>query len=165
MTQVLEIIDEINALPEGGAETVQAAAAAALAVEGIKSARACLTLVAGDEIRALNARMRGVDMETDVLSFPELNYPVSKTARDVPWLLARAYDPEYAAPFIGDIVLNVNRAREQAQEYGHSLERELGYLTAHAMFHLLGYDHLTDGDLARMRRMEKQAMRRIELYK
>lgn len=162
---ILEIIDDSGFMPEGGSELVEQVAACCLSEEGIQNACASLTLVSGEEIRQLNARARGVDRETDVLSFPETRWPSPKTAKDCPNLLKKAYDPALGAPFLGDIVLNVSRAREQAEELGHSLRREMGYLTAHAMFHLMGYDHMTDEDKPVMREMEKRAMRRLKLYR
>ena len=119
----------------------------------------------GETIRRVNRETRGVDRETDVLSFPEIAYPKGKTAKDVPARLRRAYDPERGAAYLGDIVLNLFRAREQAEEYGHSVTREMGYLTAHAIFHLMGYDHMEEEDKRTMRAMEKRAMRRLGLYK
>ena len=162
---ILEIIDENGYLPKGAAELLEQVAEACLAEEGVESACACVSVVSGEEIRSLNRRTRNVDSETDVLSFPEIRYPYPKTAHSTPELLRRAYDPALHAPFLGDIVLNVNRAKEQAEEYGHSLSRELGYLTAHAMFHLCGYDHMNDTDKPRMREMEKKAMKRLGLFR
>ena len=165
MNGVCEIIDESGFLPEGAGELIEAAARAALTCEGIKDARVCVSIVDGETIRALNARTRDTDAETDVLSFPEINYPAGKTARDTPDRLRRAYDPACGKPFLGDIVLNIARARAQAAEYGHSVQRETAYLTAHAMFHLLGYDHMTEADKTKMRAMEKQAMKKLGIFR
>lgn len=164
MTRI-ELIDESGLAPAGFREFAEEVAAAALATEGIDGAYAALKLVTGEQIRALNRQMRGVDAETDVLSFPETRYPAQKTARDVPERLRRAWDPARGQIFLGDIALNLSRAREQAAEYGHSVAREMGYLTAHALFHLMGYDHETDADRTVMREMEKRAMDRLRLYK
>ena len=65
--------------------------------------------------------------------------------------------------YLGDIVISLEHARAQAQEYGHSTERELGYLTAHALFHLMGYDHMVESDKALMRAREKAAMALVDL--
>ncbi|MBR4236520.1 MAG: rRNA maturation RNase YbeY [Clostridia bacterium] len=165
MSAVCEIIDENSYLPEGAAELIEAAARAALECEGALDARVCVSIVDGQTIRALNARTRNTDAETDVLSFPEISYPAGKTARDVPDKLRRAYDPACGKPFLGDIVLNIARAQQQAAEYGHSVQRETAYLTAHATFHLLGYDHMTETDKSRMRLIEKQAMKRLGIFK
>ena len=101
-------------------------------------------LVTGsDGIQDINSTMRSVDQPTDVLSFPmgeNGHYDVNH---------------ETGAKILGDIVISVPRAMEQAKAYSHSLEREIGYLTAHSMLHLLGYDH-EEGGLARVRMREKE---------
>ena len=103
---------------------------AALEEEGIReSAEVSLTTVTNSEISALNCEYRGKDSVTDVLSFP-----MSENDEfDV--------DPETNRILLGDIVISVERAREQAAEYGHSFEREICFLATHSMFHLLGYYH------------------------
>lgn len=162
---ILEIIDDNGFLPDGAAELIEKTAETAEKTEGVTGLTACLTIVDGEDIRALNKRMRNVDSETDVLSFPTVKYNYPLTARDSADKLKRAYDPDYDAPFIGDIVLNVSRAREQAEEFGHSLAREMGYLTCHAMFHLMGYDHMNDIDKPKMREMEKKVMAEMNLLR
>ena len=92
-------------------------------------------------------------------------FPAGTTARDNPKRLRREYDPAIGYINLGDCVLNLSRAKEQAAEFGHSVERELGYLTAHSAFHLMGYDHMTEGDKRQMREMEKRAMRRLQLWR
>ena len=162
---IIDLMDEDRLLPEGAAELIERAAEAALWVEGVSGLCAGMSIVDGKTIKSLNARTRGVDSETDVLSFPLINYPNGKTAKDEPALVRRRYDPEYGAPYIGDIVLNISRAQQQAQEYGHSTARETAYLTCHAMLRLMGYDHMTDGDKQKMRAMEKRAMRQLGLFR
>ena len=66
---------------------------------------------------------------------------------------------------LGDIIISTQKAIEQAQEYGHSIQRELAYLTAHSMLHLMGYDHLNDKDKAIMRKKEKEIMEKLEIFK
>ncbi len=83
-----------------------------------------ITLVDNEEIHALNREYRGVDRPTDVLSFPIFDE-----------------DDMGGKTILGDIVLSLERAREQAEEFGHSFEREAAFLTVHSMLHLLGYDH------------------------
>ncbi len=89
-----------------------------------------LTLTDNAEIHRLNLKFRGIDRATDVLSFPMINFGEEET------------DFSGNAVPLGDIVISVDRAKEQAEEYGHSLKRELGFLTVHSMLHLMGYDHL-----------------------
>ncbi|XOQ43942.1 MAG: rRNA maturation RNase YbeY [Clostridium sp.] len=106
--------------------------------------------VDNDQIQKLNAQYRGKDAPTDVLSFPMGENGV--------------YDVNHAtgAKILGDIVISLEKAVEQANRYGHSLEREVGYLTAHSMLHLLGYDHEAGG-LARVRMREKEEEVMVQL--
>lgn len=103
---------------------------AALEEEKIdERAEVSLTVVDNEEIRELNNEFRGKDSVTDVLSFP-----MSENGEyDV--------DPETNRIMLGDIVISAEKARQQAEEYGHSFEREMCFLATHSMFHLLGYDH------------------------
>lgn len=87
------------------------------------------TLVNSERIKDINRRFRNIDRVTDVLSFPLLDFPCE--IKDKTHITA-----------LGDIMICFERANEQAQEYGHSLKREIGFLTAHSMLHLLGYDHM-----------------------
>ena len=135
-------------------------AEACFATEGIEGAGFSIRIVDAEAIRSLNAQTRGVDAVTDVLSFPTVSYPAGKTARSCPKRLRREYDPSAGCVYLGDCVINLERARSQAEEYGHSLTRELGYLTAHSAFHLMGYDHMNEEEKAIMRDMEERALSR-----
>ena len=107
------------------------------------SAEISVTFVDNHEIRKLNAEYRNKDIETDVLSFPMGENGV--------------YDENHAtgAKILGDVVISIPKALEQAQLYGHSFEREVGSLTVHSVLHLLGYDH-ENGGLERVRMREKE---------
>lgn len=112
------------------------------------------------EIRRLNRDFRATDKVTDVLSFPALDGIKGKR------LLKKNYpaDADEAGNlFLGSIAVCTNRAREQAEEYGHGFERELYYLVTHGLLHLLGYDHMTDADKAEMREREERVMQKIGL--
>ena len=130
-----------------------------LDAEGIRGAGFCVRIVSDEVIRALNRQMRNIDSATDVLSFPAIAYPTGKTARDCPRLLKREFDPALGCVNLGDCVINLGRALQQAEEYGHSAERELSYLTAHSAFHLMGYDHMKEEEKAVMRDMEEKALK------
>ena len=104
-----------------------------------------LRVVEAEEIRAINAEFRGIDSVTDVLSFPMLSYEGEETPAET---VARAMeedetDPETGEVMLGDIVICLPRAQEQAEAYGHSLKREMAFLAVHSVLHLLGYDHMT----------------------
>ena len=133
-------------------------ARACFRVEGIRGAGFAVRMVDDEGIRALNRQMRGIDSVTDVLSFPTVSYPAGRTARSCPKRLRREFDPALGCVNLGDCVINLCRARSQAAEYGHSLTRELCYLTAHSAFHLMGYDHMNEEEKAIMREMEERAL-------
>ncbi|MBS5023299.1 MAG: rRNA maturation RNase YbeY [Firmicutes bacterium] len=105
-----------------------------------------------EEIRRLNRETRNTDKVTDVLSFPALDSIKGKALkkRDFPLEI----DDE-GNLLIGSVAVCVKRAEEQAEEYGHSYQRELHYLLVHGIMHCLGYDHLTDGERAEMREREE----------
>ena len=126
--------------------------------EGIEGVGFAICITDDARIRELNREMRGIDRATDVLSFPTANLTPQRTARHCPKRLRREYDPYLGYVNLGDCVINLAQARRQAEEYGHSLERELGYLTAHSAFHLMGYDHMNEEDKSIMREMEEKAL-------
>lgn len=143
----------------GFAERLQRVADSCAAVEGLPlPCAAHLTLTDGETIRTVNREQRGVDSETDVLSFPTVQYPHGVTARGARTALRREYDADVNACFIGDVLISLPRAQAQAEEYGHSAQRELCYLLAHGLFHLLGYDHMEPGEQKEMRTMEEKAL-------
>lgn len=111
-----------------------------------------VVFVDNEQIRQYNAQYRGKDAPTDVLSFPMGEKGV--------------YDINHStgAKILGDIVISMEKAVEQADRYGHSLEREVGYLTAHSMLHLLGYNHEKGGlERVRMREKEEEVMTQLGL--
>ena len=119
-----------------------------------------LLLVSEEEIRELNARERGVDSVTDVLSFPSMDGIKGQP------ILAEEHGEELDEDgnvFLGSIVICEKRAREQAQEYGHSFERELWYLAVHGILHCLGYDHMTEEEKREMREKEESVMQKLDL--
>ncbi|MGN0818654.1 MAG: rRNA maturation RNase YbeY [Candidatus Coproplasma sp.] len=119
-----------------------------------------IVFVGKDEIRELNAERRSVDAVTDVLSFPTLDGIFGKeiSAKDFPYDI-----DEQDNLFIGSIVICTEVAREQAEEYGHSYERELFYLATHGVCHLLGYDHMTEDDKKIMREKEERVLKKLNL--
>ncbi len=109
-----------------------------------------VTFTDNEGIRELNKEYRNIDRATDVLSFPQINYDDGEDISD--------------GEMLGDIVLSLERAREQAEEFGHSFERECAFLCAHSTLHLLGYDHeISDEDDADMRRRQSEIMKMMGL--
>lgn len=132
-----------------------------LADEGIEmEVMVGVTLVEPERIRELNRDFRRVDSVTDVLSFPMIDGMLAEAA---PAALLGCVDPESGALELGDLVICPDRAAEQAEEYGHSLQREMGYLCAHGMLHLLGYDHEDEDERAVMRQKEEKALAALAL--
>ena len=125
---------------------------AALEEEGVNTPCEVDVLITDDEgIHQINLEQREIDRPTDVLSFPMFNY----TPGNPPVDDADA-DPATGLIPLGDMVISLERAREQAAEYGHPVERELSYLAVHSVLHLLGYDHVDEGEeKARMRAREE----------
>ena len=130
-------------------EQMQAVAEAAAIREGFAEADADITLVTGEEIQALNRDFRKVDAVTDVLSFPLNSFEEGE---------ALEQDPETGRVLLGDIIICAQRAVEQAEEYGHSLLRELCFLTVHGMLHLMGYDHMTQEQETEMFEIQRQIL-------
>jgi probable rRNA maturation factor len=102
---------------------------------------ATITLTDNETIREINRDHREVDKATDVLSFPLLDF-VDGHAQIQPGDL----DPDTNRVLLGDIIISVEKAQEQAENYGHSFEREMAFLTVHGMLHLLGHDHQTESE-------------------
>ncbi|MCI5754275.1 MAG: rRNA maturation RNase YbeY [Clostridiales bacterium] len=132
----------------------------ALETENVQTPCSVSVLLTDDrQIHEINLEQRGVDAPTDVLSFPMNEF------------VPGAFDPEGAEwdyddrciP-LGDVVLSLERARAQGEEFGHGTEREISYLTVHSILHLLGYDHMDEGEQKRqMRAQEEQIMQKLGL--
>lgn len=105
-----------------------------------------VVLTNAKNIKSINKEHRGIDRETDVLSFPMFEKDeiahLDNTNEDI----------------LGDMVISIERVEEQAKEYGHSFERELAYMVVHSFYHLLGYDHMTEEDKKEMREKEENVL-------
>ncbi len=131
-------------LPSGIRMLVRRACNAVLITERFSDqAEVNVTFVDDEEIKKLNTEFRNIEKFTDVLSFPLGENGIYDT------------NPENGAKMLGDIVISVDRAVKQAESYGHSLQREIAFLTVHSMLHLLGYDHV-NGGLEQMKMREKE---------
>lgn len=125
-----------------------------------------VTLTDNAEIHKINQEFRGIDRPTDVLSFPMLEY---ETPGDFTWIeeneenLDDCFDPESGELLLGDIVISVEKVVAQANEYGHSLERELGFLVAHSMLHLFGYDHMEEDERIIMEAKQEEILQLVQL--
>lgn len=162
----LEFEDEMGLLAQEDRALLQRCADAAVLAEGVSVPVGVFVEIVDDaRIREINREQRGKDAATDVLSFPTVNYPAGRTARDCTRLLRREYDPETGVCALGDIIISMDHVRAQAREYGHSERREAGYLLTHGLFHLMGYDHIEAADKPVMRAMEEKALSSIGLMR
>ncbi len=140
-------------IPTGLRMLIRRCCHAVLDLENVDgSALVDVTLVDNEQIHQINLEQRGIDASTDVLSFP-----LGENGEfDV--------NPETGDKLIGNIVLSLEQAQKQAADFGHSFNREVGYLTVHSMFHLLGYDHVNGGlEAVHMREKEETVMNQIGL--
>lgn len=128
---------------------------ATLEAEGVSVPCEINVIVADNPtIRAINKAYRNIDRETDVLSFPMFQFEPGKLPEDLtPYL-----DPETGLLPLGDMAISYEKAKAQAEEFGHSVKRELGYLTIHSILHLLGYDHMDEGPMKKQMRAREEAI-------
>ena len=139
--------EEIENLKEE--ELIKKVIECVLKEEGIKkNLDVYVTLTNNETIRKINAEHRNIDKATDVLSFPMFD------REEIP-LLKKEDNSE---DILGDIIVSIEKVREQAEEYGHSFERELAYLVTHGMLHLLGYDHMIEEEKIVMRKREEEIL-------
>ncbi len=114
-------------------------------------------------IREYNKNYRNIDAETDVLSFPNLEFETPGDFSGVEEREADCFDPDSGELVLGDIILNVSRVKEQAVEYGHSELREFAFLLAHSLFHLCGYDHMEPDEAAFMEEKQEAVLQSLQI--
>ena len=137
-------------IPTGIRMLVRRCCNAVLKLENFEGpAEISVTFTDNAGIRELNKQYRDKDIDTDVLSFPMGENGVY----DI--------DMETGAKILGDVVISMEKARDQAERFGHSFQREVGYLTAHSVLHLLGYDHIDNLEKVRMREKEELVMEQL----
>lgn len=115
-------------------------------------------------IRELNSEYRNIDRETDVLSFPMLEYPSKRVYKNI--YIGFHFSDDYfdeGRLVLGDIALSLEKAKEQSEEYGHSFIREICYLTIHSLLHLLGYDHMEEDEKFIMRKREEEILEKFNI--
>lgn len=126
-----------------------------------------VTFTDNDSIREINREFRELDVPTDVLSFPMVDYPAPAdfSVLEDDENAVEYFHPETGELILGDIVISVERARMQAEEYGHSLKREICFLTAHSMLHLFGYDHMTPEEAAIMEGKQTEILNEMNILR
>ena len=120
-----------------------------------------LVITDNEGIRELNRECRGIDKETDVLSFPNVDFHkegVFEIAEDDE---ADYFDPDTGELILGDIMISADRVKEQAERYGHSIRREFAFLVAHSMLHLCGYDHMVPEEAAVMEAKQDKILTKL----
>lgn len=146
---IIDFIDETNELTNEQMEEIEKLLNFAAQKESVENnSEVSVTFVTNERIHEINREYRDKDAPTDVISFAmeELGEgEMELTGVDMPRVL-------------GDIIISIPRAREQAEEYGHSFIRELGFLTVHGFLHLLGYDHMTDAEEKQMFTLQKEIL-------
>ena len=115
-----------------------------------------ITLTNPDEIRKINNEYRNIDKETDVLSFPMFE-------KEEVNLIRQEQEKSKVEEVLGDILISIQKVKEQAIEYGHSFEREFAYMIVHGFYHLMGYDHIKEEDKKEMRPKEEKILSDLKI--
>lgn len=144
---MIEVQTELTGIAEGARELVVRAVRTALE-NGGAGGDVCVLITDAEEIQSLNRNYRKIDRVTDVLTFPAWEGEAILCPKD---------------EYLGDIAICYERAQQQAQDYGHSLERELAFLAVHGALHLLGYDHMTPEDETTMQKKQEEILAELGL--
>lgn len=120
-----------------------------------------LLLTDNEEIREINKEFRNIDSATDVLSFPAIEYQTPGDFSGLEEAVEEYFHPETGELILGDIVISVEKAIKQAEEYGHPLVREMAFLTAHSMLHLMGYDHMEEEERSIMEAKQEEILDKL----
>ena len=124
-----------------------------------------LMLVNEEDIHRINLEYREIDRPTDVLSFPMISYEKPEIMNEDDLIAQDAFDPDSGELILGDILICVERVFAQAEEYGHSVMREYGFLIAHSMLHLFGYDHMTEEEAAVMEEKQETVLQNLNILR
>ena len=150
--------------PFSAEETAREVCEAVLEEEGCPfEVQVNIVLTDNEGIRALNRECRNTDRETDVLSFPNVDFEEEGVFDIDEDREADYFDPESGELVLGDIMISVDKVYGQAEEYGHSLRREFAFLVAHSMFHLMGYDHMEPREAQEMEARQNQVLEALKI--
>ena len=148
----MDVLFENNTNEEINYKLIEKVISEALRYEGVyDNTEVSVTIVDNEEIRKINNKFRNIDRATDVLSFPLIDFDNESLPDDGSKI------------YLGDIIISIERAKEQAKEYGHSIDREIGFLTAHSMLHLLGYDHMVPEEEKEMFAKQEEILNNLGL--
>ncbi len=148
--------NEIEELPKEEALIKKVVSKVLEEEEIIEDVDVYITLTNNSEIHKINMKYRQVDRPTDVLSFPMYE-------KDEIFKLKKESIQNNIEKILGDIIVSIEKVQEQAEEYGHSFERELAYLVTHGMLHLLGYDHMVEEEKNQMREREEFILQKLNI--
>ena len=124
-----------------------------------------LTLTDNEGIREINRTYREIDKPTDVLSFPLINYEKAGDFSALEENYDDNFNPDTGEIMLGDIIISIEKVKEQAYSYGHSIEREFAFLILHSMLHLFGYDHMTEEEAAIMEEKQKIILDKMKIFR
>ena len=124
-----------------------------------------LTLTDNEGIWKVNKEFREIDRPTDVLSFPMLEYDVPGDFSQIENQTEDCFKPDTGEILLGDIIISVDKVREQAEEYGHSMQREFAFLIVHSMLHLFGYDHMEEQEAAVMEGKQREILECLNILR
>lgn len=124
-----------------------------------------LTLTDNEGIWKVNKEFREIDRPTDVLSFPMLEYDVPGDFSPIENQTEDCFNPDTGEILLGDIIISVDKVREQAEEYGHSMQREFAFLIVHSMLHLFGYDHMEEQEAAVMEGKQREILECLNILR
>lgn len=145
-------------------ETVQMVAERVLDTENCPYETQVNVLLTDNEgIRTFNREYRKIDKETDVLSFPNLEFEKEGEFQIAEEEEADCFDPDTGELILGDIIISVDKVKEQAENYGHSQKREFAFLVAHSMLHLCGYDHMTEEEASVMEQKQEAVLQALNI--
>lgn len=122
-------------------------------------------LTGNDEIQEINKEYRRINAPTDVLSFPMIDFQGPADFSMVEDQYEDCFNPETGELLLGDIIISVDKVYEQADNFGHSVIRELAFLVAHSMLHLMGYDHMEDDERIVMEEKQEQILKNLQIYR
>jgi probable rRNA maturation factor len=134
-------------------------------VECPYEAEVSILLTDNEQIKQINQEYRGIDAPTDVLSFPVIEYEDPGDFSGLEETFADYFHPETGELLLGDIVISIDKAETQAEEYGHTLLRELAFLTAHSMFHLFGFDHMEEEERRTMEEKQEAVLSKLQILR